>query len=236
MDGALWSWDAAFAVSVDPESGEVLKRIDLFEVHEENQDIDIYGIWRIDSVDASNWASDPMHANDVEPLPASLASALLMFEPGDLLISMRDLNLLSVVDPDTVKVKWKRFGIGRRLRKPDRGPDGTIVFFDNNTNPGHSRLRSVDPSDYSVTDIVKGEGYEFFSPRRGRHSVREDGSVVVVSAYQGRLFEVDPSGDIVFEFVNKYEDGFDKVARISDGLVLPPDYFETMPRCENNPG
>ena len=105
-DGALWSWDAAFAVSVDPESGEVLKRIDLFEVHEENQDIDIDGIWRIDSVDASNWASDPMHANDVEPLPASLASALLMFEPGDLLISMRGLNLLSVVDPDTVKVKW----------------------------------------------------------------------------------------------------------------------------------
>ena len=235
-DGSFWTWDGDFAVRVDGETGEILQEFNLGEVIEANPEIDIYAVLQTDRLDGSAWMGDPLHANDIEALPAAMASAFPMFEPGDVVISMRSLNLLSVIDPDTKKVKWWRFGVGRRQHDPDWRPDGTILIFDNNTNRGYSRIRSISPSDYQITDVVTGESYDFLTARRGRQDVRDSGAIVVVSSYQGRVFELDENGEIVFEFVNSYDPDSGLVARVGDGFVLPLDYFDEMPSCDIAPG
>jgi hypothetical protein len=62
---------------------------------------------------------DFTHLNDIEVLTPALAPAFPMFEAGDLLVSLRNLNLLLVVDPGTGRVKWKRSGSFLRQHDPD---------------------------------------------------------------------------------------------------------------------
>src|SRR4030095_10496964 len=47
---------------------------------------------------------DPTHLNDVEELSPEMARQFPQFAAGDLLISLRNLNLIMVVDPATKKV------------------------------------------------------------------------------------------------------------------------------------
>ena len=84
--------------------------------------------------------------------------------------------------------------------------------------------------------MVAGEKFNFVTARRGRQDVRDNGAIVVVSSYQGRVFEVDESGEVVFEFFNSYDPDNELVARVGDGFVLPLDYFDTMPSCDKQPG
>ena len=51
------------------------------------------------------------HGNDIDPLPAALAPDFPQFAPDDLVISYATTNLLFVLDPESLKVKWWRVGI-----------------------------------------------------------------------------------------------------------------------------
>ena len=44
-------------------------------------------------------SNDPTHLNNVEPLPRAMAAAFPQFAPGDLLISLRNMNTIAVLDP-----------------------------------------------------------------------------------------------------------------------------------------
>ena len=62
------------------------------------------------------------------------------------MISLRNYNLLFVVDPDTWKVKWYQIGPWRRQHDPEFNGDGTITVFNNNTY----RL-DLGPNDKGIT-------------------------------------------------------------------------------------
>lgn len=53
---------------------------------------------------------DVTHLNDVEPLGSAIADEYPLFDAGDLLISLRHLNLVFVFDPETLTVKWHASG------------------------------------------------------------------------------------------------------------------------------
>jgi len=62
---------------------------------------------------------DPLHLNDIEPLPASMASEYPLFDAGDLLVSLRYPDLVLVVDPDSETVKWYESRYFTRQHDPD---------------------------------------------------------------------------------------------------------------------
>ncbi|WP_232798044.1 arylsulfotransferase family protein [Salinibacter altiplanensis] len=96
--------------------------------------------------------TDPTHLNDVEPLSPSMADAYPLFEAGDLLVSLRNVHLVFVLDPETETVKWHASDPFIMQHDPDFIGDGWIGVFDNNrdlttrgTMQGGSRVWAIQP-------------------------------------------------------------------------------------------
>jgi hypothetical protein len=170
------------------------------------------------------------HLNDAEELPASLADSFPQFQEGDLLLSLRNRNLVMVLDAQTREIKWWMIGNWVRQHDPD-WIDGRIRVFDNNrdgTNEGailgSSKIVEVDPTT-NETRVVYGEkpSQFFYTERRGKHQNLPDGRVLITEAEAGRVFEVDAKGGIVWEYVNRFDETYS--ARISQAIAYPESYF-----------
>ena len=230
----LWAWGPGGdnMMKIDYASGEISKKIAIRRVMLENLDIDIFGIRQKDGPKSSKMVKDgggPFHGNDVEPLPKHLERYYPGFNAGDLLISLRSPNLIFVMDPDTLEVKWWRQGLTRRQHDPDWNDRGTITIFNNNMHRKYSNILELDPKTFESRVLVDGKKYNFYSAARGKHQFLPDGGILVTSSIQGRVFEVDKHGNIVFEFINRFSKG--KNLLVSEALFLPEDFFKELPKC-----
>ena len=137
------------------------------------------------------WLEDSFHLNDVEPLPIALAGAFPQFTPGDLLVSARELNLLFVIDQETLRVKWWRVGDTQRQHDPDWEPNGKISVLNNRMSRDYSEIVDIDPRTYQRTVRLDGRDFDFYTRIRGEQQRLPDGHLVVTSTRQGRAFEID---------------------------------------------
>lgn len=166
------------------------------------------------------------HLNEVEELPEQLASAFPMFEAGDLLVSLRNLNMVLVTDANATRVKWYHTGPWIRQHDPDWQADGRITVFDNHRDPkgGGSRIVAIDPKT-GKTEILYGgrKGQFFMTIERGLHQMQPDGGILIAEANNGRAFQVDRSGRVVWEYVNRFDDA--NTAWLSGASAYPRSYF-----------
>lgn len=213
-------------VRVGIDNGEIVKRISLRQVMDANPGIDILGLHQTDYEDHYEWQEDSFHENDIEPLPRELAGAFPQFEAGDLLLSLRALDLIFVLDPDTLKVKWWRIAQTRRQHDADWQPDGTITVYDNDMHRGEVRIVKFWPQSYEARVLYDGRAHEVKSWFRGRHQVLPNGNVLVTVPQQGRVLEVTPDDQIAFEFLNRYRPRPGYNLLLSEARWLPSDYFE----------
>lgn len=58
---------------------------------------------------------------------------------------------------------------------------------------------------------------------RGKHELTEKGGWFITEFEGGRVFETDKDGNIVWEYINRYDE--DEVAEISEARVYPKSYF-----------
>ncbi|MEM6354862.1 MAG: arylsulfotransferase family protein [Pseudomonadota bacterium] len=97
------SEDTLLQVGAD---GAILREISLLDVFLENDAMGLLTLaggtspktYRAYRPDMSR---EVFHLNDVEALPAAMAAAFPGFEAGDVVISLRNRNLIMVLDPDT---------------------------------------------------------------------------------------------------------------------------------------
>jgi hypothetical protein len=171
------------------------------------------------------------HLNEIEELSPAMAAAFPMFAPGDLLMSFRNLNMVAVTSPDGRRVKWSHTGTFVRQHDPDFQPDGTITVFDNHTDgtldgtrEGGSRIVRIDPATDASSVVYGGrEGQHYYSPERGTHQMQPGGGVLVTEAQAGRAFETDAAGQIVWEYVNRWD--ADRTAWLHNAEVYPAGFF-----------
>jgi len=231
--GLIWSLLVNDIVSLDMETGKITKTLPWVEIIKANPEIDF--LVRVD-FDSGENLEDTWHDNDIEPLPVSYASAFPMFNAGDLLMSLRSLNAILVIDPDTLKIKWWRMGVTRRQHDPDWEPDGTITIFNNNmesveeenrADHAFSSIVKINPATYEYKTVIDGARYNFYTRARGKHQFLPNGNVLITSTNQGRAFEVSQNGKLVFDFENRYSEHHNLM--LMKSIWLPKDFFKFDP-------
>lgn len=238
-DGMGHIWTQRFTTifsKIDLETGKIVQELDGHAIMRANPEIDIFAIRQMDTDDKSIFilkGGGPWHINDIDPLTPQLAPTFPMFVVGDLMISLRSLNLLYIVDPNTMKVKWWRMGMARRQHDPDWQPDGSISIYDNSMHTPPSRIVKIDPKDYTSKVLFDGRAENFYSAIRGKHQLLPNGNMLITVSQQGRVIEVTPAGELVFEFINTYNSKTNSNLALSEAIYLPEDFFDfkEIPKC-----
>ncbi|HET9793571.1 MAG TPA: arylsulfotransferase family protein [Thermoanaerobaculia bacterium] len=152
-------------------------------------------------IPASIHALDVFHTNHVESFDGRLAARSPIYARGNLLVSIRNLNAIAIVDPrvpDAEKIVWL-WGPGNLTYQHDPRllPDGHILVFDNGTE--RSQLIEVDPlTDRVVWRYAPSKG--FFSKASGAAQRLANGNTLVTESMTGHVFEISPTGDIVWKY------------------------------------
>jgi hypothetical protein len=196
--------------------GEVLDKINVLDVLYEN------GLQR-HFVKTGSYRGDVTHMNDAEPLSPSMAGEYPLFEAGDLLVSLRNIDLVFVVDPETREVKWSTSDPFHSQHDPDFVGNGWIGVFDNARDfnggemLGGSRIVGLRPHTGEEEVWFPTETSErFYTPAGGKWQQLENGNMLLVEARAGRVVEVDSTGRTVWEWVKDAE-GRSQVAEVLGG-------------------
>ena len=171
------------------------------------------------------------HMNDVEIYEVSDPADGHLFDTGDIMVSLRNLNLILVIDPGTETIKWSRTGPYLRQHDPDFLPDGRILVFDNRMDNadgavfGGSRILAMDPATQDVSVRYEGNGDPiFYTDIMGKHQRLPGGNVLITESQAGRAFEVAQNGEIEWEYINRWDE--DEVAWISEATRYPEKYAD----------
>ena len=185
------------------------------------------------------WDHEIVHMNKIGELGADLAPAFPMFAAGDLVLSMRDQNLVMVVDRTASHVKWWKVGPWVRQHDPEFEPGGKILMFNNNTyETAYGTAESSTPagaprvSNILETNPATGESrvvyggtkeQQLLSVIRGKVARTASGGLFVTEFEGGRVFETDPAGNIVWQYINRYSP--QEVAEVTEARLYPASYF-----------
>jgi hypothetical protein len=173
---------------------------------------------------------DPTHHNNIEIVTEALADKIDAVNAGDMLLSIRNMHMLVIVDRDTYAIKWKYSGGFTRQHDPDITPEGNIIVFNNSQKAyGFNRVKGsslteLDPATDQIRIVHPQEGQPgFYSRIFGTHQALSNGNIFVSEGLAGRVFEINSKGDIVWEYVSRYDDAHASV--VEDAYRFDQDYF-----------
>lgn len=155
---------------------------------------------------------DPLHTNAVNLIGAEFADAVPFAEEGDLLLSFRELNAVGILDPERQELRWATRGPWIGQHDADPLPEGTILLFDNygdyQRDRGISRVIEFDPRTMEIVWEYGGSAEQpLESAIRSEQQRLENGNTLIVESNRGRILEVTPQGEIVWEFLNPARGG-----------------------------
>lgn len=147
------------------------------------------------------------HVNTVEVLPDTpIGRKDERFRAGNVLISYRALDIIAVCDIEKDKIVWAwGLGVLDGQHQPMMTDEGTILIFDNGTARGYSVALEIDPT--TNTEVWRYEDRaEFYSPYRSGVQRLPNGNTLIAECDAGRLIEVTPEKEIVWEYLNPFFD------------------------------
>lgn len=150
-----------------------------------------------------------LHANDVEILRENLADKFSIANPGDLMVSFRELHAIAIIDADSKKVKWFKRGDWFEQHDPDFLDNGNILLFDNidmREDPNReraSRVVEINPENMAEEWVFRGnKDMRFRTTARGSQQRLPNGNTLITESHRGRLLEISRDGEVVWEYVH----------------------------------
>lgn len=161
---------------------------------------------------------DYTHANSIDLIGPLDAMNFPFGQAGQVLVSLRELDLLAVLDLERGETVWALRGAWLGQHDPDILPNGDILLFDNAghyQDGGQSRVIQFDPKTLELVWSYSGSAARPFESivRSGQERLA-NGNTLITESDGGRIFEVTPMGEIVWEFVNPVRAG-------DDGELIP---------------
>jgi hypothetical protein len=156
---------------------------------------------------------DPTHINSIHELRPNrlFAGGDERFRPGNILVSARHLNAIFIIAKRTGEVVWQYNGDldyqheATMVAKGEPG-EGQILVFNNGRRDRNGYRRSLIQSIEPATgELAWQYGSKFFfSSVAGTVQKFVGPNFVIASSHGGRVFEVTPDGEIVWEWVPPY--------------------------------
>jgi len=153
------------------------------------------------------------HCNAVNVTPA-----------GDLLVSFREISVVGIVDRATGHFRWK-WGPGEISHQhyPTYVHPERVLLFDNGSHrygqpvPA-SRVIEVDLETNHIVWEYRGDPpFSFYSPVISSAERLPNGNTLICEGSVGRIFEVTPNKEVVWEYINPW---FTQGARAAGGGPL----------------
>lgn len=188
-----------FVVELGPDGTE-RRRISVLECLENGGQEELLGRMRR--------GKELFHTNSIEVLDGRLSERLPEFAAGNLLVSLRHLDALCVIDPDSAKVIWTMTGEFRAQHDPTVLLNGNLLLFDNRGAGEASTVRELDPvTGELVWSYAGASDAPFYSHTCGTSYRLPNGNTLVCESDMGRAFELTPEQRIVWEFYNPHRGG-----------------------------
>ncbi len=199
----------------------------------------------------NNTITDWTHTNTVQAIPENkwFDQGDERFKPGNVLVSLRQLDLVLLISRDSKEIVWSYTGNykggmsgqhdSHMIEKGYPGA-GNIIIFDNGSSPendlahaGCSFILEVNP--VSEKEVwVYDNGQKFHSSFTSSVQRLKNGNTLINEAAGNRVFEVTPEKEIVWEYVfsnivnRAYRYGYDYCSQINtieleERPVNPPD-------------
>jgi hypothetical protein len=156
---------------------------------------------------------DYLHTNSIDVVTEEIAAAHPYAEVGQILINIRNFPLIALIDPNKRRVEWVMHGPWVVQHDPDMLSNGNILIFDNKgniQNSGGIRSRVLEFSPLTQ-EIVWSYGDtmsdQLYSSWRASQERLPNGNTLITESQYGRLLEVTPPGEIVWEYRNPIRGG-----------------------------
>jgi len=219
-------------------------RIDDYAVVLSPDGEELQKVWLLGALAASPYASvlstvpwyiaegkgDYLHTNSIGVVTEETAANAPFASPGQVLLSLREVGTIALLDLDSEEMVWALRGDWLRQHDADLLPNGHVLLFDNEGGPsGISRVLEVDPATQEIAWSYGGdEQHPFYSRVRSAQERLPNGNTLVTESDGGRLFEVTPTGEIVWEYVNPERGGVagELVPIVSWGQRIDPRSLE----------
>lgn len=149
--------------------------------------------------DGKHHPLDIFHTNHVEIFDGKLANLNPLFERGNMLISIRNINTIAILDGDNGNLVWLWGPSNLTFQHhPTLLENGNILLFDN----GKDKSQVIE-LDIDTNQIVWRYAHKkFFSKYRGSNQRLPNGNTLVTESDTGYVFETTPAGDLVWKFAN----------------------------------
>ena len=134
-----------------------------------------------------------------------------IMDNGDILTSFRNLHKICIIDKKTGDIKWEYGGLGVLAHQHDPHPvppNGNFLIFDNGQHRAlnevnYSRVIELNPKNKEIEWEYRAPvNMEFFSAACSNAQRLSNGNTLICETMEGRIFEVTPKGEIVWEFIN----------------------------------
>jgi hypothetical protein len=178
--------------------------------------------------------ADIFHVNTVEIIEKDIEG---LCKKGDLLVCIRNLDLIGILDPEKEAFVW-RWGPGelRMPHHPTLLESGNILIFDNGWEREYSRVVEINPLTKELIWEYRAEPpEEFFSLKRGSNQRLPNGNTLIAESDRGHIFEVTSEGKVVWEFYGHLDEtGEARRLIYRFERILDPESYSCLEKLEND--
>jgi len=200
--------------------GTIIKEISVLKAFEESK----YAGY-LEPIDSGG---DIFHTNSIEILPNQGVDFLAESKGKNFLISIRNINVIAVLTilNDVPEITWAISGPWRWQHHATLLKNGNILLYDNRGNGEYSKIIEIDPITQAIQWEYKGTPQnQFYSKFCGANQRLPNNNTLITESMSGHAFEVNHSGEIVWDFYNPERAGEDNelIATLFEMLRIEKD-------------